>query len=304
MKFQVVLGFSLLAFVASQASAQTAETRVAAATAAVTAEPATSAQKPQLPAATAAVEPGTQARPQARPARRPVTRQEQPQQQQPTWQERMRAMWGVDNPQASPRQADPRQADPRQSGLRPSAAQQPQYPAAPGYSARPNNRLMFGMFYTKIPRQTVAFPGNYAPGTIIVRHREKRLYFVLGNGQAIQYGVAVGREGAAWSGTSTVSNKREWPSWTPTPAILARQPNLPRHMEGGPNNPMGARALYHNPMGARALYLGDTLYRIHGTNEPWMIGEEVSSGCIRMTNEDVIDLYERTRMGATVIVQR
>ena len=193
-------------------------------------------------------------------------------------------MWGVDNPQAGPPQAAPRQ----------NAAPQPQYPTAPGYTARPNNRLMFGMFYTKIPRQTVAFPGNYAPGTIIVRHREKRLYFVLGNGQAIQYGVAVGREGAAWSGTSIVSNKREWPGWTPTPEILRRQPNLPRHMEGGPANPMGARA----------LYLGDTLYRIHGTNEPWMIGEEVSSGCIRMTNEDVIDLYERTRMGATVIVQR
>ena len=198
-------------------------------------------------------------------------------------------MWGVDNPQAGPPQAGPRQADPRQN-----AAPQPQYPTAPGYTARPNNRLMFGMFYTKIPRQTVAFPGSYAPGTIIVRHREKRLYFVLGNGQAIQYGVAVGREGAAWSGTSIVSNKREWPGWTPTPEILRRQPNLPRHMEGGPANPMGARA----------LYLGDTLYRIHGTNEPWMIGEEVSSGCIRMTNEDVIDLYERTRMGATVVVLR
>ncbi|MGD9925426.1 MAG: L,D-transpeptidase [Pseudorhodoplanes sp.] len=196
-----------------------------------------------------------------------------------TWGERMRAMWGINN----------RPADPNRN-----ARQQRQYPAAPAYSARPNNRLMFGMFYTRIPRRTVAFPGNYAPGTIIVRHREKRLYYVLGNGQAIQYGVAVGREGAAWSGTSVVSNKREWPSWTPTPAILARQPNLPRHMEGGPQNPMGARA----------LYLGDTLYRIHGTNEPWMIGEEVSSGCIRMTNDDVIDLYNRTRMGATVIVQR
>ena len=188
-------------------------------------------------------------------------------------------MWGVNNPPADPRT---------------SARQQPQYPTAPAYSARPSNRLMFGMFYSRIPRQTVAFAGNYAPGTIIVRHREKRLYYVLGNGQAIQYGVAVGREGAAWSGTSTVSNKREWPSWTPTPAILARQPNLPRFMEGGPQNPMGARA----------LYLGDTLYRIHGTNEPWMIGEEVSSGCIRMSNDDVIDLYNRARMGATVIVTR
>ncbi len=192
-------------------------------------------------------------------------------------------MWGVNNPPADPRQ-----------GSQQGARQQPQYPAAPAYSARPSNRLFLGRFYSVVPRETVTFRESYAPGTIIVRHREKRLYYVLGNGQALRYAVAVGREGAAWSGTSTVSNKREWPSWTPTPAILARQPNLPRHMEGGPQNPMGARA----------LYLGDTLYRIHGTNEPWMIGEEVSSGCIRMTNEDVIDLYNRTRMGAPVVVQR
>jgi lipoprotein-anchoring transpeptidase ErfK/SrfK len=286
MKLQVFLSFSVLAVVTAQASAQTIETRHAAASPAVTAPAAASAPQQVSPAAMppgrAAVDPApaTGAKPQARPVRRPVARQQQQQQQPTTWQERMRAMWGVDNAPADPSAA-----------TRPA---QPQAPAAPAYSARPNNRLMFGMFYTKIPRQTVAFPGSYAPGTIIVRHREKRLYYVLGNGQAIQYGVAVGREGAAWSGTSVVSNKREWPSWTPTPAILARQPNLPRHMEGGPQNPMGARA----------LYLGDTLYRIHGTNEPWMIGEEVSSGCIRMTNEDVIDLYERTRMGATVIVQR
>jgi lipoprotein-anchoring transpeptidase ErfK/SrfK len=286
MKLQVFLAFPVLASVTLQASAQTAETRLAAATPGVTAaEPAVAAK---LAAATAAVEPDSiaQARQKPRTIRRPAAQQQR--QRPTTWQERMRAMWGVNNPQADPRQTDPRQTDPRQ-GVRPQ-----QYPAAPAYSARPNNRLLFGMFYTKIPRQTVAFKENYAPGTIIVRHREKRLYYVLGNGQAIRYAVAVGREGAAWSGTSMVSNKREWPGWTPTPEILRRQPNLPRHMEGGPQNPMGARA----------LYLGDTLYRIHGTNEPWMIGEEVSSGCIRMTNEDVIDLYERTRMGATVIVQR
>jgi lipoprotein-anchoring transpeptidase ErfK/SrfK len=283
MKLQVFLAFSVIVSVSAPASAQTVEpTQHAAASPAVTAaepaarpEPAPAAATP-APAATS-VAPAGDIKPQTqRPVRRAAPRQTQ---QPMTWQERMRAMWGVDNPQADPRQR---------------ASQQPQYPAAPAYSARPNNRLMFGMFYSRIPRQTVAFPGNHAPGTIIVRHREKRLYYVLGNGQAIQYGVAVGREGAAWSGTSIVSNKREWPSWTPTPEILRRQPNLPRHMEGGPQNPMGARA----------LYLGDTLYRIHGTNEPWMIGEEVSSGCIRMTNEDVIDLYNRTRMGATVIVQR
>ena len=281
MKLQVFLTFSVLAAVTVQASAQTAQTRHAAASPAVTAAEPAAAPKPQLPAARAAVEPSAvaDAKPQTRRVRRAAPRQPEQQSQEPvTWQERMRAMWGMDNPQGDPNQD----------------ARQPQYQRSPGYTARPNNRLLFGRFYSKIPRQTVAFPGNCAPGTIIVRHREKRLYYVLGNGRAIQYGVAVGREGAAWSGTSTVSNKREWPSWTPTPAILARQPNLPRHMEGGPENPMGARA----------LYLGDTLYRIHGTNEPWMIGAEVSSGCIRMTNEDVIDLYDRTRMGAKVIVIR
>ncbi len=282
MKSQVFLAFSVLAAVTAQASAQTAETRHAAASPAVTApEPCRSAQ--------AAIAGGTSGRRAVRCGRREAT-----------------------DPPRAPRRAAPagaaiaaacdlagahaRDVGHGQSAGRSEARtpRQPQYQQSPGYTARPNNRLLFGRFYSKIPRQTVAFPGNYAPGTIIVRHREKRLYYVLGNGQAIQYGVAVGREGAGWSGTSTVSNKREWPSWTPTPAILARQPNLPRHMEGGPENPMGARA----------LYLGDTLYRIHGTNEPWMIGAEVSSGCIRMTNEDVIDLYDRTRMGAKVIVIR
>jgi lipoprotein-anchoring transpeptidase ErfK/SrfK len=204
--------------------------------------------------------------------------------------------------QAQPRQAAPafgaqmgnyfrnragNPVDPRSRAASPAARR--------AYAARPpSDKLIFGMFYRTIPRQTVAFNENHAPGTIIVRHNERRLYYVLGNGQAIRYGIAVGREGAAWSGTSTVSDKREWPSWTPTPNILRRQPDLPRFMEGGPNNPLGARA----------LYLGQTLYRIHGTNEPWTIGDEASSGCIRMTNEDVVDLYNRTRIGARVIVQR
>ena len=288
MKLQVFLAFSVIAFAAAQASAQTVEpARHAAASPAVSAaaEPAPaprteSASAPAAPtaapAATAA--PAGEAKPQIRPVHRAAPRQ--PTTARPTtWGERMRTMWGVNNPPADPRARAP---------------QREQYPAAPAYSARPGNRMFLGMFYSVQPRQTVAFRENYAPGTIIVKQRERRLYYVLGNGQALRYAVAVGREGAAWAGVSTVSNKREWPGWTPTPEILRRQPNLPRHMEGGPQNPMGARA----------LYLGDTLYRIHGTNEPWMIGEEVSSGCIRMTNDDVIDLYNRTRMGATVIVQR
>jgi lipoprotein-anchoring transpeptidase ErfK/SrfK len=211
-----------------------------------------------------------------------------PPQQQPEQRNYWSNFFRGYNQQGAP---DSRYARPQQQAAR------PQQQAAPQsyYAARPaGNRLFLGMFYSRIPRETVAFNEKYAPGTIIVKQHERRLYYVLGNGQALRYAVAVGREGAAWSGTSVVSNKREWPTWTPTPEILRRQPNLPRFMEGGPQNPMGARA----------LYLGDTLYRIHGTNEPWMIGEEVSSGCIRMTNEDVIDLYNRTRMGATVIVQR
>ena len=187
--------------------------------------------------------------------------------------------------------ADGVRSDPRgRPQMQEATRNAPSYPTA----RPPSNKLFLGMFYSVVRKETVAFRENHAPGTIIVRQRERRLYYVLGNGQAIRYAIAVGREGAAWSGVSSVSDKREWPSWTPTPNILKRQPNLPRFMEGGPQNPMGARA----------LYLGDTLYRIHGTNEPWMIGEEASSGCIRMSNDDVVDLYNRTRLGATVIVQR
>ena len=150
----------------------------------------------------------------------------------------------------------------------------------------------FGIIYGTIPREVVDYPTTHAAGTIVVNNRQRRLYYVLGGGKALRYGIAVGMEGYAWSGVSTVAAKREWPDWTPTPGELQRFPNLPRHMAGGPNNPLGARA----------LYLGDSLYRIHGTNEPWKLGGGVSSGCIRMSNDDIIDLYNRTRIGATVIV--
>ena len=174
----------------------------------------------------------------------------------------------------------------------PDASQYMQHKANSSYSTSAN-ALGFGL-YRITPKEVVQFREKHAPGTILVRQREKRLYYVNGDGTAIRYAIAVGREGAAWSGTSTVSDKREWPGWTPTPDILRRQPDLPRHVDGGPANPLGARA----------LYLGQTMYRIHGTNEPWRIGEEASSGCIRMTNDDVVDLYNRTRLGATVIVTR
>ena len=145
-----------------------------------------------------------------------------------------------------------------------------------------------------IPRETVAFNGPYAPGTIIINTSERRLYFVLGNGQALKYGVGVGRPGFTWAGTTHIANKREWPDWTPPPQMLKRRPDLPRHMEGG----------IDNPLGARAMYLAGTMYRIHGSNEPDTIGQAVSSGCIRMTNADVTDLYSRARVGAKVIVLR
>jgi lipoprotein-anchoring transpeptidase ErfK/SrfK len=152
----------------------------------------------------------------------------------------------------------------------------------------------FGIIYERIPSQEVDYPSTRPAGTIVVSISERRLYYVLGGGRAISYGIAVGMEGYGWSGVSTVSAKREWPDWTPTPNILKRFPNLPRHMAGGPDNPLGARA----------LYLGATLYRIHGTNEPWKLGGDVSSGCIRLSNDDIIDLYNRTKIGATVIVQQ
>jgi lipoprotein-anchoring transpeptidase ErfK/SrfK len=147
---------------------------------------------------------------------------------------------------------------------------------------------------TNYPKEVVSFHEKHAPGTIIISTSQRRLYYVLGDGKAIRYAIAVGKEGYAWSGTNTVSQKREWPDWTPTADMRKRDPKLPVHMAGGPNNPLGARA----------LYLGNTLYRIHGTNEPWYMGTARSSGCIRMTNDDVIDLYNRTRIGATVIVRR
>jgi lipoprotein-anchoring transpeptidase ErfK/SrfK len=144
-----------------------------------------------------------------------------------------------------------------------------------------------------IPRQTVSFAGNYAPGTIYINTSERRLYLVLAGGQALRYGIGVGRDGFRWSGTHRITAKKEWPSWTPPSQMLARRPDLPRHMNGG----------IDNPLGARAMYLGSTLYRIHGSNEPETIGQAVSSGCFRMTNDDVTDLYGRVGVGTTVIVK-
>lgn len=141
-------------------------------------------------------------------------------------------------------------------------------------------------------RQVVAYASKERAGTLVVDTRAHFLYLVLGDGRALRYGIGVAKSGFEWNGTHKVTRKAEWPGWTPPPEMLKRRPDLPRHMEGGPNNPLGARA----------LYIGSTLYRIHGTNEPWSIGQNVSSGCIRMTNADVIDLYARVSVNAKVVV--
>ena len=144
----------------------------------------------------------------------------------------------------------------------------------------------------RFARQLVTYQSQHAPGTIVVDTPNTYLYYVLGNGRAIRYGIGVGREGFTWSGVQAVTRMMEWPDWNPPADMIRRQPYLPRFMAGGPGNPLGARA----------LYLGNTVYRIHGTNNPSTIGGHVSSGCIRMTNEDVSDLYSRVQVGTRVVV--
>jgi lipoprotein-anchoring transpeptidase ErfK/SrfK len=150
----------------------------------------------------------------------------------------------------------------------------------------------------ELRRQTVSYSGPESPGTIVVDIDERFLYLVQEGGTAVRYGVGVGKDGFSWRGTARVGRKGVWPNWSPTTTMVSLKPNLPRYMAGGVGNPLGARALY--------LYQGnrDILFRIHGTNEPWSIGEAVSSGCIRMLNEDVLDLYNRVPVGTTVLVKR
>jgi lipoprotein-anchoring transpeptidase ErfK/SrfK len=143
-------------------------------------------------------------------------------------------------------------------------------------------------------RQVVLYRTTEPPGTIIVQTAERFLYVVQPGGRAIRYGIGVGREGFQWQGLQHITRKQEWPDWTPPAEMIARQPYLPRFMAGGPGNPMGARA----------LYLGETVYRIHGTNQPKTIGTAVSSGCFRLVNGDVIDLYDRIPVGTKVIIRQ
>ena len=143
-----------------------------------------------------------------------------------------------------------------------------------------------------IRKEIVEYATTQAPGTLVIETGERRLYLVLEDGMAMKYGIGVGRDGFTWAGTHRITRKAEWPGWTPPAQMRKRVPDLPAYMEGGPDNPLGARA----------LYIGSTLYRVHGTSEPWSIGQAVSSGCIRLTNDDVSDLYERVAVGAKIIV--
>ena len=171
-------------------------------------------------------------------------------------------------------------------GLRGAAA------VPPSYEFDPETEGLGMAVDPAYQRQVVPYDGRQAPGTVVIDTPNKFLYLVQPGGRAIRYGIGVGRPGFTWAGIKTISMKREWPDWLPPAGMLKRRPDLPRWMPGGPDNPLGARA----------LYLGSSLYRIHGTNEPHTIGHNVSSGCIRMMNEDVIDLYGRVRVGTRVVV--
>lgn len=178
-------------------------------------------------------------------------------------------------------QYEPQQRQPSGAGFQPIGSQ-------PAPAAMPQ---VHG-FDPKYDRQIVSYSGNHRPGTIVIDTPNRFLYLVQDNGKAMRYGIGVGRPGFEWAGVKSVTRKAEWPNWTPPQEMLKRRPDLPKFMVGGPDNPLGARA----------LYLGSSLYRIHGTNEPSTIGQAVSSGCIRLRNEDVTDLYERVRVGSKVVV--
>jgi lipoprotein-anchoring transpeptidase ErfK/SrfK len=195
------------------------------------------------------------------------------------------------------------------AGRYPQGYPQPVYQQQPAYDGRRQMVLPWGgmqeadpqadavdprqrPFDPKYEKQLVDYSGKESAGTIVIDTPNKFLYLVQGDGKALRYGVGVGKPGFTWAGVKSITAKKEWPDWTPPAEMLVRRPDLPRHMEGGPENPLGARA----------MYLGSSLYRIHGSNEPWTIGTNVSSGCIRMRNQDVIDLYGRVNVGAKVVV--
>lgn len=173
--------------------------------------------------------------------------------------------------------------------MRPPALSQPA-PQTTGDQQADENET--AQLPARLQKQIVDYPTREAADTIIIDTPNTFLYYVLGNGRAIRYGIGVGRQGFTWSGVKSIIHKTEWPDWYPPADMIKRQPYLPRMVAGGPGNPLGARA----------MYIGDTEYRIHGTNDPTSIGKYVSSGCIRLTNENIIDLYNRVKLGAKVIV--
>ena len=160
----------------------------------------------------------------------------------------------------------------------------------PGYQPSPDEEQLTGAY----EKQEVFFRTSEAPGTVIIDTKSRFLYLIQPDNRALRYGIGVGREGFQWSGLQKIARKLEWPDWRPPPEMIERQPYLPRFMAGGPGNPLGARA----------MYLGGTVYRIHGTNQPQTIGHAVSSGCFRLVNEDVVDLYDRVPVGTKVIIKQ
>jgi lipoprotein-anchoring transpeptidase ErfK/SrfK len=187
----------------------------------------------------------------------------------------------------------------RQPEMQMQMQQQPQY--APAYARNDPGQMVGPGGYgepaqpavdPRYMKQVVDYAGKESAGTVIIDTPQRFLFLVQGNGKAIRYGIGVGRPGFTWAGVKQITRKAEWPDWRPPEEMLKRRPDLPSFMAGGPSNPLGARA----------MYLGSTLYRIHGSNEPWTIGQAVSSGCIRMRNEDVTDLYERVKVGTKVLV--
>jgi len=193
--------------------------------------------------------------------------------------------------QQQPRYAEPPQYAPPPAYLPPMQAAHPQY-VYTGPAVDPMLEPRNVPIDPRYLRQEVYYDGPEAPGTVVIDTPAKFLYLVEPGNKALRYGIGVGRPGFTWSGMHKVSAKKQWPDWVPPKEMLERQPGLPHFMAGGPNNPLGARA----------MYLGNTLYRIHGSNEPWTIGQNVSSGCIRLRNSDVIDLYDRVQVGAKVVV--
>ncbi len=196
---------------------------------------------------------------------------------------------GAARPPAVPRPYQPAMPD-----YQTDPAAQPSYMPDPqqGYAPSGDGDLAHASPDPKYNRQTVEYTGKESPGTIIIDTPNRFLFLVESDGKAMRYGIGVGRPGFTWAGVKTITAKREWPDWRPPSDMIKRRPDLPRYMAGGPDNPLGARA----------MYLGSTLYRIHGSNEPWTIGTNVSSGCIRLRNEDVIDLYGRVKVGTKVVV--